>query len=78
MDYEGATRGQMIEAVKRIKAAGMELSVTVILGIGGIEKSIEHAMDTASFLADMDPDYVSALRLMLVPHTELYDDYRAG
>jgi coproporphyrinogen III oxidase-like Fe-S oxidoreductase len=68
----------MIEAAKRIKAAGIELSVTVILGIGGIEKSVEHAMDTASLLADMDPDYVGALTLMLVPQTELYEDYIAG
>jgi radical SAM superfamily enzyme YgiQ (UPF0313 family) len=75
---KGATREQMIEAAKRIKAAGIELSVTVILGIGGIEKSVEHAMDTASLLADMDPDYVGALTLMLVPQTELYEDYIAG
>jgi radical SAM superfamily enzyme YgiQ (UPF0313 family) len=75
---KGATREQMIEAAKRIKAAGIELSATVILGIGGIEKSIEHAMDTASLLTDMDPDYVGALTLMLVPQTELYDDYMAG
>ena len=75
---KGATREQMIEAAKRIKAAGIELSVTVILGIGGIEKSVEHAMDTARLLADMDPDYVGALTLMLVPQTELYDDYIAG
>jgi len=26
----------------------------------------------------MDPDYVGALTLMLVPQTELYDDYMAG
>lgn len=75
---KGATREQMIEAAKRIKEAGIELSATVILGIGGIEKSIEHAMDTASLLTDMDPDYVGALTLMLVPQTPLYDDYMAG
>ncbi len=75
---KGATREQMVEAAKRVKEAGIELSATVILGIGGIEKSIEHAMDTASLLTDMDPDYVGALTLMLVPQTPLYDDYMAG
>jgi len=75
---KGATREQMVEAAKRIQEAGIELSVTVILGIGGIKKSVEHAMDTASLLADMDPDYVGALTLMLVPQTDLYDDYIAG
>jgi radical SAM superfamily enzyme len=68
----------MVEAARRVKEAGIELSVTVILGIGGIEKSIEHAMDTASLLTEMDPDYVGALTLMLVPQTELYEDYLAG
>jgi len=75
---KGATYEQMVEAARRIKEAGIELSATVILGIGGIEKSIEHAMDTARILTDMDPDYVGALTLMLVPQTELYNDYMAG
>ena len=75
---KGATREKMIEAAKRVKEAGIELSVTVILGIGGIDKSIEHAMDTATLLSAMDPNYVGALTLMLVPQTPLYDDYRAG
>ena len=75
---KGATREQFAEAARRVKEAGIELSVTVILGIGGIEKSIEHAMDTASLLTEMDPDYVGALTLMLVPQTPLYEDYIAG
>jgi radical SAM superfamily enzyme YgiQ (UPF0313 family) len=75
---KGATYEQMVEASHRIKEAGIELSATVILGIGGIEKSVEHAMDTARILTDMDPDYVGALTLMLVPQTPLYDDYMAG
>lgn len=75
---KGATREQFAEAARRVKEAGIELSVTVILGIGGIEKSTEHAMDTASLLTEMDPDYVGALTLMLVPQTPLYEDYIAG
>ena len=75
---KGATREQFAQAARRVKAAGIELSVTVLLGIGGIEKSIEHAMDTASLLTEMDPDYVGALTVMLVPQTPLYEDYMAG
>ena len=75
---KGAAREQMVEAARRVKQAEIELSVTVILGMGGIEKSIEHAIDTAGLLTDMDPDYVGALTLMLVPETPLYDDYIAG
>ncbi len=75
---KGATRDQMIDAAKRVKDAGIELSATVILGIGGVEKSIDHAMDTASLLSAMDPDYVGALTLMLVPQTPMYEDYMSS
>jgi radical SAM superfamily enzyme YgiQ (UPF0313 family) len=75
---KGATYEQMVEAAQRLKEAGITISVTVLLGLGGIEKSIEHAIDTAKILTDMDPEYVGALTLMLIPETELYDDYVAG
>ncbi|MEN6421726.1 MAG: radical SAM protein, partial [Smithella sp.] len=76
--HKGVTYEQMVDAGRRVKEAGITLSVTVLLGLGGIEKSIEHAMDTAKILSDMDPDYAGALTLMLIPETELYDDYLAG
>jgi radical SAM superfamily enzyme YgiQ (UPF0313 family) len=75
---KGSTYEQMVEAARRVKEAGILLSVTVLLGLGGIEKSIEHALDTAKILTDIDPDYAGALTIMLVPNTELYLDYKAG
>jgi len=76
--HKGVTCEQMVEAGRRIKEAGITLSVTVLLGLGGIEQSIEHAIDTAKILSDIDPDYAGALTLMFVPETELYEDYLAG
>jgi radical SAM superfamily enzyme YgiQ (UPF0313 family) len=76
--HKGVTYEQMVDAGRRVKEAGIALSVTVLLGLGGIEKSIPHAMDTAKILTDMDPDYVGALTLMFVPETEVYEDYLAG
>ncbi len=75
---KGATRAQMVEAGRRIKEAGITLSVTVLLGVGGIEMSVEHAFDTARVLTEIDPDYAGVLTLMLVPGTPLYDDYFKG
>lgn len=75
---KGVTVSQTIEAGRRIKQAGMTLSVTVILGLGGIEKSTEHALETARVLTAIDPDYVGALTLMIIPGTPIYEDYRAG
>jgi radical SAM superfamily enzyme YgiQ (UPF0313 family) len=75
---KGVTYEQMVEAARRVKEAGILLSVTVLLGLGGIERSIEHAQDTAGILTDIDPDYAGALTIMLVPQTALYLDYKAG
>lgn len=75
---KGVTYREMVQAGHRIKEAGIKLSATVILGLGGIEKSIEHAADTAKILSAIDPDYASALTLMLVPGTPLYAEYISG
>jgi radical SAM superfamily enzyme YgiQ (UPF0313 family) len=75
---KGVTAAQMIEAGRRIKEAGIGLSVTVILGLGGSEKNTEHATDTAGILTDIDPEYASALTLMIMPGTPLYSEYESG
>jgi len=75
---KGVNSLQLVEACHKIKNAGITLSVTVILGIGGKEKSIAHALDTAKILTEIDPDYVGALTIMLVPETPLYDEYLSG
>lgn len=75
---KGAFPHKQKETAEKIIKAGILLSQTVLLGIGGTEKSREHAIDTGKHLADMSPDYASALTVMLLPNTELYRDYRAG
>ena len=75
---KGATYAQIVEAGRRIKNAGINLSVTVLLGIGGIEKSVAYAFDTAKILTEIDPDYVGALTVMVVPGTPLHEDYISG
>ena len=75
---KGATAQKMIDQGRRVKAAGIKLSVTVLLGLGGRERSSVHAMETGRVLSAMDPDFVGALSLMLIPGTELHDAYEAG
>ncbi len=72
------TYEQMVEAGKKAKDAGIILSVTVILGLGGVELSQEHAMETARILTDIDPEYGGALTLTLVPGTPLYEQAQRG
>ena len=69
---------QMIEAVTKAKKAGIMTSITVILGLAGIEGSEEHALATARVLSEMDPDYVGALTLTLVPGSPLYQEWKQG
>jgi radical SAM superfamily enzyme YgiQ (UPF0313 family) len=73
-----ATAEQMIARGRKAKSAGLKLSVTVILGIAGRERSRIHAVATGRVLSAMDPDYVGALSLMLVPNTPLYEEFHAG
>jgi hypothetical protein len=56
----------------------MKLSVTVLLGIAGKERSMTHGKETGRVLSGIDPEYVGALSLMLIPGTPLEADYRAG
>ena len=75
---KGSTYDQLVAAARRVKEAGIDLSVTVLLGIGGIEGSEKHARGTARILTDMDPDFVGALSVILVPGTPLHKDYEEG
>jgi coproporphyrinogen III oxidase-like Fe-S oxidoreductase len=50
----------------------------VILGIGGVEKSQIHAEDTGKILTEMDPDFVGALSLMVVPGTPIEKEVQEG
>ncbi len=68
---KGASPERMVEAGRRVRDAGIKLSVTVLLGIAGRERSREHARATGDVLSAMDPHYVGALTLMLLPNTEL-------
>ena len=68
----------MIRAAKRVKESGIVLSVTVLLGIGGVELSQVHAEDTGKVLSEMDPDFVGALSLIVVPGTPIEKEIRTG
>ncbi len=75
---KGAGSEKMIRMGRKLREAGIRLSVTVLLGIAGRERSEIHARETGRVLSGIDPEYVGALSLMLIPGTPLYDDYQAG
>jgi radical SAM superfamily enzyme YgiQ (UPF0313 family) len=75
---KGADAATQVAMGRKAIAAGMKVSVTVILGIAGRARSAVHARETARVLSEIDPDYVGALSLMLIPGTPLYEDWRTG
>ncbi len=75
---KNASHHQMVEAAKKVKESGILLSVSVILGLGGVKGSEKHAMETARILTEMDPDYAGALTLTLIPETGLYKKWEHG
>jgi radical SAM superfamily enzyme YgiQ (UPF0313 family) len=75
---KNATTDLMIRAARRVKESGIVLSVTVLLGIGGVELSQAHAEDTGKVLSEMDPDFVGALSLIVVPGTPIEKEIRTG
>jgi len=66
------TAEEMIEAGQRAQAAGLRMSVMVLIGLAGKERSLEHARATAEALNQMQPRLLSALRLVTTPNTPLY------
>jgi radical SAM superfamily enzyme YgiQ (UPF0313 family) len=75
---KGASADYMIEMGRKAKQAGFKLSITVLLGIAGPERSQIHAQETGRVLTAIDPNYVGALSLMLIPETPLFDEYESG
>ncbi len=75
---KGSTAMEAVAMGRRLKAAGIKLSVTVLLGIAGAARSDIHARETGRALTAIDPEYVGALSLMLVAGTPMDDEHRAG
>ncbi|NLY36928.1 MAG: radical SAM protein [Tissierellia bacterium] len=75
---KGSSAEEILTLSKRIKDAGITLSVTLISGLGGKELSKKHATQSAAIVSKMAPDYLGLLTLMQEPGTELDREIRGG
>lgn len=73
-----ADTAEMIEEAGKVQKAGMKLSASVIVGLGGTEGWQRHARLTAQALTNMAPDQAAALCLIPVPGTQLWERMQAG
>lgn len=70
---KGVTVAEQIDGCKRASDAGIALSLTVILGLAGVERSLEHARATGRALSAIDPEFIGALSLMVVEGTPIHE-----
>ncbi|MFQ5842186.1 MAG: radical SAM protein [Thermodesulfobacteriota bacterium] len=75
---KGVTGREHIEAGKKVKASGLELSEYVILGLGGKEMWKPHAMETAKVLNQIDPHFIRVRTLKVLREMPLYGKVKAG
>lgn len=75
---KGVDKATQIKAGLKVKQAGMELSEYVMPGLGGIDYSVEHALETASALNSINPDFIRLRTLAVTNGTALAVEARRG
>ena len=68
---KGLTPEQAEEGMAKAKAAGIDILVSIIFGIGGKERSREHIVKTTKLLNIMKPEQIAPMVLAIQPGTEL-------
>ncbi len=75
---KGCTGQQQIEAGRRVREAGLLLSVTIVMGLGGVERSREHALNTARVLTAMRPSSIRLHTVVVSPLAPLHRSWKEG
>jgi len=75
---KGTRSAQQVTAGKWVMAAGIQLSLYVILGIGGKARTAEHATETARVLNAIDPDFIRLRTFVPKVNTPLLKDVQSG
>ena len=75
---KGVTSAEQIQAGKKAKEAGFELSEYVMPDLGGRAKSYQHAKNTANVLNEINPDFIRLRPFVPGPGMPLYEDYSEG
>ncbi len=75
---KGADAACHIQAGRWVIEAGMELSLYVVLGIGGRERTSPHARNTAAVLNAIQPHFIRLRTFVPKVHTPLLADVQAG
>jgi hypothetical protein len=75
---KGIQPGDAIDAGRRAVAAGFDLCLYVLCGLGGESHWEMHAAETGHVLAAIAPHFVRLRSLVLLPGTPLFNEWQAG
>jgi radical SAM superfamily enzyme YgiQ (UPF0313 family) len=75
---KGATAMQIVEGSRKALQAGLRMSVFIILGLGGVDGSYDHAKDSARVVNAIDPQFLATLTLMTGPNGRDYEEKVMG
>ncbi len=75
---KGLTPEQAEKGMAKAKAAGIEILVSIIFGIGGKERSRKHIVETTRLLNLMEPKQIAPMALAIQPGTELENQVETG
>ncbi len=73
---KGATTEEIFKANTRILQAGLELHLYMIIGIGGNDRSGQHAVGTAKLLNRINPDAIHLRTFYPLANTPLYKQWK--
>jgi len=75
---KGIRPEDIMAACRMLKEAGFQLSLTIVLGLGGKDRWKEHALETAKLLNGIQPEELRLHTLMLDPGTPLWEQVKKG
>lgn len=75
---KGGTPEELIMHCQRLRKSGIKLITIVLLGLGQVKLSLEHARETGKALTAINPEAVSALSLIPLPDTPLGQAVESG
>lgn len=75
---KGVTPAEAVDAYRHVMRAGIELSVYLMVGVAGVERSREHALGSAAVLSRAPPAFIRLRTFIPQPGTPWHDHWRAG
>jgi radical SAM superfamily enzyme YgiQ (UPF0313 family) len=75
---KGVTPDEAVDAYRHVKAAGIELSAYLMVGVAGVERWREHALASAEVLSQAPPDFVRLRTFIPAPGTPWHERWQKG